>query len=722
MLYFRQYRFDLASLSLYCEEEQIALRPKVAQLLSYFLTHPNQTVTREALLSALWQHGEFREAALTQSITELRQALNDSAQQPIFIKTVPQQGYHWICPVESPKKRRAEVLNKVTWAAVLMVLLTVGGVGMKTLFSAAHVPYQSINKTRLIIFPLQNETGVDANAWWGYALEASLREQLHDQFQLLPKSQNAEFETEKNANKLTLTLKPMQQRFVLEAHYGNQTQQLVVEQLDEQFASVAGQLITQLNMHKQPQQSADTPINRGMSDYYRGVQALMEQGPKLAKAYFDAALLQMPNHVPSQLELAQLSWQMGEIEEAERRFAAISLTSAKVATQARFYLYYGEFYKARGQFTKALSQADQALLSAQRSQQVELIAMAYQLQADLYWTLQRWEAYQHAMNAAHTLIGSRSFAFSEAQRSFYLANPPAAGPIEKTLLNLQNSRPVLEQAITYYQQTGQTMSLIQALFAYGQNYLVPVTITEPSLLRALALAKQGGYEFLEQQILSYLGFYYIQLHQGQTALQYLMQKRIDKRFLPSYEQQQLLIAMAYMDIALQSGDSEALQQAITAYQTLLDSDYLYPVTRANVKLLFAWTWLKAGNLSAAEQLTQQAFADYQQLQLGEVETYAQYTQMYIHLLKNEPEQAILLMPAHSESQLVLLYGAVAAQMNHQEQLKQQLVAKLAELNNSGLLLTQLQQLEQQSATTPSVITGLIDAPYSVYCQSKWTIN
>ncbi|WP_462173619.1 winged helix-turn-helix domain-containing protein [Pseudoalteromonas xiamenensis] len=197
MLYFRQYRFDLASLSLYCEEEQIALRPKVAQLLSYFLTHPNQTVTREALLSALWQHGEFREAALTQSITELRQALNDSAQQPIFIKTVPQQGYHWICPVESPKKRRAEVLNKVTWAAVLMVLLTVGGVGMKTLFSAAHVPYQSINKTRLIIFPLQNETGVDANAWWGYALEASLREQLHDQFQLLPKSQNAEFAQKK---------------------------------------------------------------------------------------------------------------------------------------------------------------------------------------------------------------------------------------------------------------------------------------------------------------------------------------------------------------------------------------------------------------------------------------------------------------------------------------------------------------------------------------------
>ncbi|WMN58625.1 winged helix-turn-helix domain-containing protein [Pseudoalteromonas xiamenensis] len=722
MLYFRQYRFDLASLSLYREEEQIALRPKVAQLLSYFLTHPNQTVTREALLSALWQHGEFREAALTQSITELRQALNDSAQQPIFIKTVPQQGYHWICPVENRIKRRVDLLNKAKWASILMVLFIVGGVGVKTLFTEEQIPYQSVNKRRLIIFPLQNETGVDANTWWGYALEASLREQLHDQFQLMPKSQNAEFETEKNTDKLTLKLKPMQQRFVLEAHYGNQTLQLVVEQLDEQFPSVANQLIIQLKMRKQPNDNTDTPQNQGMSDYYRGVQALMEHGPKLAKAYFDAALLQMPDHLPSQLELAQLSWQLGEIEEAERRFAEISLTSAKVATQARFHLYYGEFYKAQGQFTKALSQADQALLSAQRSQQVELIAMAYQLQADLYWTLQRWEAYQRAMNAAHTLIGSRSFAFSEAQRSFYLANPPAAGPMEKTLLNLQKSRPVLEQAIAYYQQTGQTMSLIQALFAYGQNYLVPVAITEPSLLRALTLAKQGGYEFLEQQILSYLGFYYIQLHQGQTALQYLTQKPIDKRFLPNYEQRHLLIAMAYMDMALQSGDTEALQQAITAYQTLLDSDYLSPVTRANVKLLYAWTWLKAGNISAAEQLTQQAFEAYQQLQLGEVEIYAQYTQMYIHLLKNEPEQAILLMPAHSQSQLVLLYGAVAAQMNHEEELKKQLVAQLADLRNSALLITQLQQLEQQSAATPSVISGLIDAPYSVYCQSKWTIN
>ncbi|NUZ11615.1 winged helix-turn-helix domain-containing protein [Pseudoalteromonas sp. McH1-7] len=729
MLYFLHFRFDPMTLCLYRDAVQVPLRPKVAQLLAYFLTHPNQVVARETLLSSLWQHGEFRETALTQSITELRQALSDSPQNPTFIKTIPQQGYLWICPVEQPHSK--SLISHVTkLGKKATILLT--AVGLTAIVSTVSLYFLSAPKPvsskasvtlpTLIIPPMANETGVQANAWWGYALEAALRQQLQSSYHLVPKSQYPELSDSDKTKKLTLSLKPLQQRFLLTASLASERTELIVEQLDENFTAIAMQVITQLALKTEAIDMA--PFNRGMRDYYRGVQALNEQGPKLAKAYFEAAVMQMPDHIESQLELAQICWWLGDIQSAHKQFEHISLSTASIATQARYHLYYGEFLKATGQAQQALQQAKLALDVAQQSQQVELIASAYQLQADAYWSLQRWDEYKQAMNSAHVLVGSRSFAYSEAQRSFYLANPPAAGPIEKTLLNLEKSKPVLAQAITYYQQTAQKLSLIKALFAYGQNYLVPVSESEPSLLNALELAQQGGYHHLEMQVLTYLGFFYIQLHQGEKALDYLKQITPEPRFAPSYEQQQLLIGMAQMDIALQTGDEEAMQSAILQYQTLLKSNDTSVVTQANVKLLLSWTLIKAGELESAEQLSLEAMQAYQTLQLQEVETYALYTQMYIHLLNDEPQQALDIISSqqHPSSHLLLLYGAVAADMAKEEALQQDFSDKLTELENSQLLQLQLQQLRQQSRIDKRFIAELIDAPYSVYCQSKWTIN
>ncbi len=105
---FDKYRFDSQKGCLYpltSEQapatplQEIPLRHKVASLLSYLLEHRSQIVSKEELLAALWQHSDYRENALTQSIRELRKALGDKAQQPIFIRTYPQRGYQWVCPV-----------------------------------------------------------------------------------------------------------------------------------------------------------------------------------------------------------------------------------------------------------------------------------------------------------------------------------------------------------------------------------------------------------------------------------------------------------------------------------------------------------------------------------------------------------------------------------------------------------------------------------------------
>ena len=78
------------------QPESIQLRNKVANLLTYLIDNNDRIISKEELLTELWQHGDYRENSLTQSIRELRSALGDNAKSPSYIKNYPQRGYQWI--------------------------------------------------------------------------------------------------------------------------------------------------------------------------------------------------------------------------------------------------------------------------------------------------------------------------------------------------------------------------------------------------------------------------------------------------------------------------------------------------------------------------------------------------------------------------------------------------------------------------------------------------
>tara|TARA_B110001454_G_scaffold20346_1_gene19191 strand:+ start:8821 stop:9075 length:255 start_codon:yes stop_codon:yes gene_type:complete len=70
---FEQYSFDSQSGMLsHTDKPEQTLRHKVAGLLQYLIEHQDRIVSKEELLEALWQHGDYRENSLTQSIRELR--------------------------------------------------------------------------------------------------------------------------------------------------------------------------------------------------------------------------------------------------------------------------------------------------------------------------------------------------------------------------------------------------------------------------------------------------------------------------------------------------------------------------------------------------------------------------------------------------------------------------------------------------------------------------
>src|SRR5579872_2574931 len=72
------------------------------EILLDLLDHPGEVVTREELRQRLWPADTFvdYDHSLNTAVNKLREALNDSADNPRFIQTIPRRGYRFVAPVE----------------------------------------------------------------------------------------------------------------------------------------------------------------------------------------------------------------------------------------------------------------------------------------------------------------------------------------------------------------------------------------------------------------------------------------------------------------------------------------------------------------------------------------------------------------------------------------------------------------------------------------------
>lgn len=82
-------------------DKELTLTPKAMALLDYMMTHPDELVSRERLLEAVWGWDyPVGTRAVDTRIAELRRILGDDAESPVFIETIPGQGYRFIDKVE----------------------------------------------------------------------------------------------------------------------------------------------------------------------------------------------------------------------------------------------------------------------------------------------------------------------------------------------------------------------------------------------------------------------------------------------------------------------------------------------------------------------------------------------------------------------------------------------------------------------------------------------
>ncbi|MFZ0297454.1 MAG: winged helix-turn-helix domain-containing protein, partial [Candidatus Sulfotelmatobacter sp.] len=156
---------------------RIHLQEQPLQILALLLERPGQIVTREEIRQKLWSRDTFVEFddALNTAVRKLRAALNDSADNPRFLETVPRRGYRFIAPVAwTPEPQTvaptatpiavpigAPVKDRVSrrqyfWSATALIVAVAAVGGYRILH---HPAFQITAKDTIVLGDFSNSTG-----------------------------------------------------------------------------------------------------------------------------------------------------------------------------------------------------------------------------------------------------------------------------------------------------------------------------------------------------------------------------------------------------------------------------------------------------------------------------------------------------------------------------------------------------------------------------------
>ena len=104
------------------------LEPKIWHLLLYFCENPGKIITRDDIIEHVNQGTIVSDNAINKTVAKARKILGDSSSAPLFIKTIPKQGYcliadvEWIYVEQAVKPAYKNIPNKLIYALIILVL------------------------------------------------------------------------------------------------------------------------------------------------------------------------------------------------------------------------------------------------------------------------------------------------------------------------------------------------------------------------------------------------------------------------------------------------------------------------------------------------------------------------------------------------------------------------------------------------------------------------
>ena len=92
---FGVFRLDTGAYQLTKNDQALDVPPKVIDLLALLISQRAALVTKDAILARLWPDVAVTDNAITQVVSELRQALGDDSASPRFVQNEPRRGYRF---------------------------------------------------------------------------------------------------------------------------------------------------------------------------------------------------------------------------------------------------------------------------------------------------------------------------------------------------------------------------------------------------------------------------------------------------------------------------------------------------------------------------------------------------------------------------------------------------------------------------------------------------
>lgn len=183
---FADFRLDLWSGELRRDGVLVKLQPQPAKVLVLLASRAGKIITRAELAEEVWGSETFVdfEHGLNYAIRQIRTALEDDAEQPRFLETIPKRGYRFIAPVtriaedasgatadsvaepavervespqasrgETPKSKSSSRTGVLVVAGVILLGLVMAGV---LAWEKAHVSAPTTNRLVLAVLPFDD--------------------------------------------------------------------------------------------------------------------------------------------------------------------------------------------------------------------------------------------------------------------------------------------------------------------------------------------------------------------------------------------------------------------------------------------------------------------------------------------------------------------------------------------------------------------------------------
>ena len=159
---FGLFELDPATGDLRREGRPVRLQPQPARVLALLASRPGEVVTREELRQEIWNDGTFVdfERGLNFCISQIRTALNDSADSPRFIETLPRRGYRFIAPVARTVSAPSVPAISVPARRIPKWGVAAAGLGIVAIVLIALLAASGRDsRIRVAVVPFDNETG-----------------------------------------------------------------------------------------------------------------------------------------------------------------------------------------------------------------------------------------------------------------------------------------------------------------------------------------------------------------------------------------------------------------------------------------------------------------------------------------------------------------------------------------------------------------------------------